>query len=130
MTAAERRSEVCRRWQAKPFMEGDEAVLIYFSSDRLVLATSTLAPGQKSSRDPGHAGAHEVVYCVRGEITLEIGDGDGEFLRLMAGDGALVREGVAHAVFNTGGETAEMVWCTAPSLGRPAVYEEDAGPRR
>lgn len=115
--------EVCRRNEAKPLMEGGELALVYFMSDKLVFSTSVLPPGQKSNRDPGHTGAHEVVYCMSGEVVVEIGDGEGHFVRLSTGDAALIYEGVPHRAFNAGSEHAEMMWCAAPSLGRPLVHE-------
>jgi uncharacterized RmlC-like cupin family protein len=115
--------EVRRRNDARPLMEGNELALIYFMSDKIVFSASVLQPGQKSIRDPGHPGAHEVVYCMRGEVVIEIGDGQGQFVRLGTGDAALLYEGVPHTAFNASSEPAEMIWAAAPSLGRPLVYE-------
>jgi uncharacterized RmlC-like cupin family protein len=103
-------------------MEGGELALIYFMSEKLVFSASTLPPGERSNLDPGHAGAHEVAYCVSGEVILEIGDGEGQFVRLGAGDAALIYEGVPHTAFNAGPDPAQMVWCVAPSLGRELVH--------
>ena len=116
--------KVCRESDAKPLMEGGELALIYFMSERIVFSWSAIPPGQSSTRDPGHAGAHEVVYCVRGEVVLEIGDGEGDFVRLAAGDAALIYEGVPHTAFNAGSELTEMIWATAPSLGRELIHDE------
>jgi hypothetical protein len=121
--AEARQAEVCRRWDAMPLVEGGELALIYFQTDKLVFSATTLLPGQKSIRDPGHQGAHEVVYCCRGEIVVEIGDGQGKFVRLAAGDAALIHDGVPHTTYNMASEVAELTWCAAPSLGRPLVYE-------
>jgi uncharacterized RmlC-like cupin family protein len=115
--------DVCRRLDAKPLMEGGELANVYFMSDKIVFSSSVLPPGQKSVRDPGHEGAHEVVYCMRGEIVIEIGDGKGHFVRLVEGDAALIYEGVPHTAYNAGAEPAEMIWAAAPSLGRPLVSE-------
>jgi oxalate decarboxylase/phosphoglucose isomerase-like protein (cupin superfamily) len=104
-------------------MEGDELALFYFQSDKLTLVSSMLGPGRKSARDPGHAGAHEIVYCIQGEVILEISEGDREFVRVGAKDAALIYEGVPHTVYNAGSEHAEMIWCVAPSLGRPMIYD-------
>lgn len=116
------RVEVRRRWEAIPLMEGDELARFYFQSERIVLVASQLPPGCRSSHDPGHEGAHEVVYCVSGEVVVELGRGEGEFVHLHAGDAALIREGVPHTVYNPGAQLAEMIWCAAPSLGRSMVY--------
>lgn len=118
-------AQVCRASEAKAFMEGDEAVHIYFSSDKIVFATSTLQPGQRSTRDPGHDGAHEVVLCISGDIFLELGEGQETFVALGDGDAALIEEGVPHRVCNVGSGPAFMAWATAPSLGRPLVYEAE-----
>lgn len=115
------RAEVCRRWEARPLMELNERCLIYFMSERINFTTSILPPGGSSPLDPGHPGAHEVAYCVSGEIVVEIGDGDGEFVCLAAGDAVLIHDGVPHTVYNAGPEPAEMIWSAAPSIGRPLV---------
>lgn len=114
---------LCRELDAKPLMENDELALIYFQSERLTFATSVLPPGTRTNVDPGHPGAHEVAYCVRGEAVIELGQGEAEFVRLMAGDAVLIKEGIAHTAFNPGREQAQIVWAIAPSLGRPLVYE-------
>lgn len=115
--------EICRRNEARPLMEGGELALIYFMTDKLVFSASTLPPGQKSTRDPGHAGAHEVAYCMQGEVVIEIAEGEGHFVRLGVGDAALIYEGVPHTAFNAGSEPAELIWCVAPSLGRPLIHD-------
>jgi quercetin dioxygenase-like cupin family protein len=118
------RVEVRRRSDAEPLMEGEEFGLIYFMSGKIVLVATTLPPGGHSLYDPGHPGAPETVYCVRGQIVLELGSGDErEFAHLEAGDAALISEGVPHAVHNPGPEQADMVWCAAPDLGRPVLYQ-------
>jgi len=116
-----RKVDVCRRVDARPLMEGAELANIYFMSDKIVFTASVLPAGQKSSRDPGHEGAHEVVYCMRGEAIIEIGEGDGHFIRLETGDAALIYEGVPHTAYNPGASPAELIWAVAPSLGRDLV---------
>jgi mannose-6-phosphate isomerase-like protein (cupin superfamily) len=106
-----------------PLVEGGELALVYFQTDRLVFAASSLQPGQKSLRDPGHEGADEVAYCIRGEVVIELGEREGSFVRLGPGDALLIREGVPHTVYNLGAEPAEMTWCAAPSLGRTLIYD-------
>jgi mannose-6-phosphate isomerase-like protein (cupin superfamily) len=112
--------DVRRREQAVAIVEGGERASVYFESTRLAFATAVLPAGESSSRDPGHPGAHEVVYCVEGTFLLDLADGTSE-VQLAAGDAALIHEGVPHLVHNPGPDTAVMVWCAAPSLGRPAV---------
>lgn len=117
------KAKTCRGWETKPLMEGDELAMIYFQSERLVVASSKLPPGGRSNRDPGHPGAHEVAYCISGEAVIEIGDREGEFVRLQAGDAVLIYEGVPHTAYNPTDELAELLWCAAPNLGRPLVHD-------
>jgi mannose-6-phosphate isomerase-like protein (cupin superfamily) len=117
------RVEVCRRHEAKPLMEGAEFALIYFHTNRIVFSATTLPAGGTSTRDPGHPGADEVVYCVSGQVVIEVGDNQGEFVLLHAGEAALIHEGVPHTASNPGPEQANMIWAAAPHLGRPLVYE-------
>jgi oxalate decarboxylase/phosphoglucose isomerase-like protein (cupin superfamily) len=118
------KATLCREDHAHPLMENEELALIYFQSERLTFATSVLPPGARSNLDPGHPGAHEVAYCVSGELVLELGHGDGHFVRLKAGDAVLIHEGIAHTAFNPGAQPAEVVWAAAPGLGRPLVYAD------
>lgn len=110
---------LCREFDAEPIMEYEEMALVYFQTDKLFFATSHLPPGTKSGFDPGHAGAHEVAYCVSGEVVLELGSNKEKAVRLKAGDAYLINESVAHTVYNAGKEHAVVTWTTAPSLGRP-----------
>lgn len=120
------KATLCRELDARVLMENDELALVYFQSDKLTFATSVLPPGCRSNVDPGHEGAHEVAYCVSGEVVIELGSGEGDFVRLGPGDGLLIGEGVAHTVFNPGRDRAEMVWAVAPSLGRPLIYGDES----
>jgi len=97
--------------------------MIYFMSDRLVFSSSVLPAGQKSNRDPGHVGADEVVFCMKGEVVIELGDNTGEYVRLEKGDAALTADGVPHVAYNPGAHPAKLIWCAAPSLGRPLLHE-------
>ena len=115
--------EVRRRGEVSPIVEGAELAWIYFDSGRIVLAASTLAPGARSTRDPGHPGAHEVGYCVSGRFVLEVGGSERRFVEVNAGDAVLIGDGIPHIVHNPGPEQAEMVWAAAPSLGRPIIYD-------
>lgn len=118
------RVEVCRSWETKPLMENDELAMIFdFKSDRLLVSASKIPPGGRSKRDPGHAGSDEVAYCIRGEVVIEVGEGEGDFVQLAAGDAALIHEGVPHTAFNPTDGLTEVLWCVAPQLGRPLVYE-------
>lgn len=107
-----------REIDATPIMEYQEMALVYFRTDKLTFATSYLPPGTKSGYDPGHPGAHEVVYCIEGEIVLELGPEKQEAVRLKRGDAYLIEDGVPHTVYNAGAEQAIMAWAAAPGLGR------------
>jgi uncharacterized RmlC-like cupin family protein len=114
------RFELRREADAKVSMDGGEMVLRYFTTDKILFSASTLAPGERSNRDPGHAGAHEIGYCEAGQIVLQFGDGDDrEFVRIGAGDAILIHESVPHTLFNPGPDQARVTWSIAPSLGRP-----------
>lgn len=112
-----------RRVDAVPVVEGGETAFVYFVSERIAFSAAVLPPGERSSRDPGHPGAHEVVYCVRGRVELEFDDID--TVVLDAGDAALIYEGVPHTVFNPGTQPTEMIWSAAPSLGRPITLTDE-----
>jgi quercetin dioxygenase-like cupin family protein len=112
--------EVRREADARIFMDGGEMVLRYFQTDKILFSASTLAPGQRSNRDAGHSGAHEIGYCEAGQIVIQFGDGpDREFVRIRPGDSILIHEGVPHTLFNPGPDQARVTWSIAPSLGRP-----------
>jgi uncharacterized cupin superfamily protein len=118
------RFELRHEADAKVFMDGGEMVLRYFTTDKILFSASTLAPGERSNRDPGHAGAHEIGYCEAGQIVLQFGDGDDrEFVRIAAGDAILIHESVPHTLFNPGPDQARVTWSIAPSLGRPQFSE-------
>jgi oxalate decarboxylase/phosphoglucose isomerase-like protein (cupin superfamily) len=124
MSQPTQKGSLCRENDAKPLMENDELALIYFQSEKLTFSTSVLQPGTRSNVDPGHPGAHEVAYCVSGEVVLELGQGEADFVRLRAGDAFLINDGIAHTAFNPGADPAHVVWAAAPSLGRPLVQPE------
>ena len=114
------RFELRRQDDARIFMDGGEMVMRYFQTGKLMFSASTLAPGERSNRDAGHNGAHEIGYCHSGQIVMQFGDGDErEFVRMTAGDAILIHESVPHVVFNPGPEQAHVTWSIAPNLGRP-----------
>jgi uncharacterized cupin superfamily protein len=114
------RFELRREADAQIFMDGGELVMRYFRTGKLMFSATTIPPGGRSNRDAGHAGAHEIGYCIEGQIVMQFGDGDErEFVRLTAGDSVLIHEGVSHVVFNPGPGQARVSWSIAPDLGRP-----------
>lgn len=101
---------------ATVLIEGDECSLVYVHTDKLLFAVSTLLPGQRSSLDPGHVGAHEVVYVIQGTVVLEFPQLTRN-VRLEPGDALLIPEGEPHTLYNVGSEIAKTTWSTAPHLG-------------
>jgi len=109
-----------QRYEAvDPILEGDEVVRIYFRTNRLVFSVASILPGLKGAVDPGHEGADEVAYVVRGRVVVQVGDVTKE---LKAGDAILIPEGVPHQAINVGEEQALMIWVAAPSLGREPIH--------
>jgi hypothetical protein len=106
-------------------------VLRYFQTDKILFSASTLAPGERSNRDPGHAGAHEIGYCEAGQLVLQFSDGDDrEYVRIGAGDAILINEGVPHALFNPRAEQAPRDVVDRPEPRAPAVQRLNQGNTR
>ena len=109
-----------RERDAEVIMEGAECVHLYFQTDKLLFDVATIPPGQRTPLDPGHQGAHEVAYLIKGHIVFEFPNKK-KFMELYPGDAVLIPEGEPHAVVNVGDETAVMSWSLAPHLGRPPL---------
>jgi mannose-6-phosphate isomerase-like protein (cupin superfamily) len=107
---------ICRKNDGKILTVKDEVVALHYWTDRLLFAVSEIPPGGRSTLDPGHRGADEVAYVIKGKIVVEFPDLDRNE-RLNAGDSILIPEGVSHTVINFGDEEAVSVWVTAPHLG-------------
>ena len=108
--------EVCRRDDARVLMAGDEMAAVYFWTSRLVFSVSQIPPGGRSSRDPGHKGADEICYVIKGTLVLEFPELQ-RWERVSAGEAALIPEDEPHTAINPGSEVAVSVWATAPHLG-------------
>lgn len=109
-----------RRPDARPLMEGDEFVRIYAHTDKLLFAVATFLPGKRSLLDPGHEGAHEVAYVIRGHLVFEFPKSE-RFYELFEGDAVLIPEGEPHSVVNIGEELGIVSWSLAPHMGRPPL---------
>lgn len=107
-----------REQDAEIVMEGAEFVRVYAHTDKIIFSVATIPPGQRGMPDPGHEGAHEVAYVIKGHLLFEFPDSK-KWLELRAGDAVLIPEGEAHSVINVGEETAILSWSLAPHLGRP-----------
>ena len=75
---------------AKIWMEDQEVCREYYKTDKITFGMSELPPGGVGAVDPGHSKAHEVFYCVRGEVLCYVSQDD-TYYRLKAGDAMLVR---------------------------------------
>ena len=106
-----------RQQDAETIMEGDEFVRVYAHTDKILVSVATILPGQRGMLDPGHQGAHEVAYVIKGDIIFEFPDSK-KWMELHAGDAVLIPEGEPHAVINIGQQTGEIIWSLAPDLGR------------
>jgi len=107
---------VCRPVNTRIVTAQDEIAAVYFWTDRLIFTVSTLPPGGRSSRDPGHKGADEVLYITKGTMVVEFDQIDRCEL-LNAGDGVLIPENEPHTIINPGDTVAECIFATAPQLG-------------
>ena len=96
------------------FMEGPEHCREYIKTNKITFGTSTLPPGARGAKDPGHSGSNEVFYCVQGTVLLFVEESD-DYYELSAGDALLVTENVSHTLINTGEKTAILTWSMAPS---------------
>ncbi|KPK81022.1 MAG: hypothetical protein AMJ81_10965 [Phycisphaerae bacterium SM23_33] len=111
-----RQPEVCRADAARVLMAGDEMARVYFWTDRLVFSVTEIPPGGRSSRDPGHKGADEVAYVIKGTLVIEFPKLQ-RWEHLGPGDAIVIPENQPHTAINPGGELAVSVWATAPQLG-------------
>ena len=111
-----REPQVCRRDQARTLMAGDEMACMYFWTDRLVFSISQIPPGGRSTRDPGHDGADEIAYVVKGTLVVEFPDLQ-RWERLAPGDAICIPQNEPHVAINPGDEVTVSVWATAPKLG-------------
>jgi quercetin dioxygenase-like cupin family protein len=98
-------------------MEEEECTRIYFWTDRIIFSVSTILPGQKTPMDPGHSGAHEVVYCIQGNVAVSLPD-ENRYESLKEGEALCLSEGARHQVINVGTDIARLSWSLAPHIGR------------
>ena len=52
----------------KIWMEDQETCREYYKTDKITFGMSELPPGGVGALDPGHSEAHEVFFCVQGEV--------------------------------------------------------------
>jgi quercetin dioxygenase-like cupin family protein len=87
-------------------------------SRHLVVMDVTLEPGGGHDFHR-HPGQEEMIIVKQGEITQFI---EQESTTLAAGDSVYLDEGVVHASFNDGEETAHLQVVIGPSLGGDTGY--------
>ena len=99
-------------WRLRPANTG---------SKHLVVMDVTLAPGEGHAFHR-HAGQEEMIIVKQGAVTqyLEL-----DSTTLDPGDSVYIDEGVIHASYNDGGETAQLQVVIGPSLGEGGYGLED-----
>ena len=107
--------KVIRYNETKNLLEGDEFTKVYFHTDKLIFAVSTLLPGQKACLDEGHKGADETCYVIDGHIAIHL-PGLDEVHELHKGDCILMPEGESHYTVNIGEKKSVTAWACAPHL--------------
>lgn len=105
--------KIVSKKDAKIWMEESEVCREYYKTDKITFGMSELAPGAVGAVDPGHSEAHEVFYCVQGEVLCYVSQDD-RYYHLFAGDAMLVPEGKDHKLFNIGETKAILTWSCAP----------------
>ena len=90
-------------------------------SKHLVIMDVTLGPGEGHAFHK-HPGQEEMIIVKRGEITQFL---EQESTTLGPGDSVYIDEGVVHASYNDGGETAQLQVVIGPSLGEGSGYGLD-----
>ena len=88
------------------------------NAKQLVVMDVTLEPGEGHAFHR-HPGQEEMIIVKQGEITQFL---ERESTTLAAGDSVFIEEGVVHASYNDGGETAHLQVVIAPSLGEGSGY--------
>lgn len=95
------------------WLEDQEVCREYYKTDKITFGMSELPVGGVGALDPGHAEAHEVFFCVQGEVLCYVPEED-RYYRLAAGDAMLVTPGKGHKLFNIGETKAVLTWSCAP----------------
>ena len=106
-----------RMGDATVVMEDDECSRIYFWTDRIIFSVCTLLPGQRTPLDPGHKGAHEVIYCIQGHTVIHLPEEE-RYEELCEGDALCLPDGAPHVAINVGDVMAKLSWSLAPHMGR------------
>jgi mannose-6-phosphate isomerase-like protein (cupin superfamily) len=107
--------KVVRSNETRNLLEGDEFTKVYFHTDKLIFAVSTLLPGQKACLDKGHEDADETCYVIDGHIAVHLTNMN-EVHELHKGDCILIPQGEPHYTVNIGEKQSVTAWACAPHL--------------
>ena len=105
--------EIVTKKAAKVWMEDQEVCREYHKTDKITFGMSELPPGGVGAVDNGHSEAHEVFYCVQGEVLCYVSQDD-TYYPLSEGDAMLIPEGKDHKLYNVGEIKAIITWSCAP----------------
>lgn len=108
-------TRIVRSEETKNLLEGEEFTKVYFHTDKLIFAVSTLLPGQKACLDEGHEDADETCYVIDGHVAVHL-TGLNEVHELKQGDCILIPRGEAHYTVNIGEKKSVTAWACAPHL--------------
>lgn len=104
---------VISKEETKIWLEDQEICREYYHTEKITFGMSELPVGGVGAVDPGHKEAHEVFYCVQGEVICYVSQDD-TYYRLKEGDAMIVPEGKDHKLFNIGDVKAVLTWSCAP----------------
>jgi quercetin dioxygenase-like cupin family protein len=99
-------------WRCRPANTG---------SNQLVVMDVTLEPGEGHAFHR-HPGQEEMIIVKRGSVTQYL---EQDSTTLNAGDSVYIDDGVIHASYNDGAETAHLQVVIGPSLGEGGYGLED-----
>jgi mannose-6-phosphate isomerase-like protein (cupin superfamily) len=105
------------RSDALSVLEGGEFVKIYFHTEKLLCALSTMVPGQVGEYDEGHREAEEVCFCIAGSIVIHFPERE-TYVELQEDDAVIIPEGEPHQITSVGNSMAKMLFFAAPHIGR------------
>ncbi len=108
-------TRIVRYNETRNLLEGEEFTKVYFHTDKLVFAVSTLLPGQKACLDKGHKDADETCYVIEGEVAIHLTNLN-EIHELHKGDCILIPQGEPHYTVNIGEKKSVTAWACAPHL--------------
>jgi mannose-6-phosphate isomerase-like protein (cupin superfamily) len=98
-------------------MEDNECSRLYFWTDKIIFSVCTLLPGQSTPMDPGHKGAYEIIFCIKGEVVVHLPDED-RYEKLDEDDALCLPDGAKHKAINVGESIAKLSWSLAPHMGQ------------